>query len=273
MVAGPNQQISELYAGHNAVVMGGTSGIGAATAELLAERGAKVTVVGRREGLGENVAARCRAVGPHASYYRADISDPDQVRRAVAAAQRLGRLTMAANCAGIDLPAPIAELREDDYDTIFSINVKGMWNCLRAELDAMKAGGGGSIVNVGSIASLVPVLNNAAYCASKAAVASFTTSAACEYASAGIRVNCVAPGTTRTEMFDDWLRKVGKSEGDTTEAELERAAALGYLSEPREQAAAIAFLLSNEASYITGATLVVDGGLTLLTRLPTPDGS
>jgi NAD(P)-dependent dehydrogenase (short-subunit alcohol dehydrogenase family) len=264
----PNQLISKLYDGHNAIVMGGTSGIGRATAELLAERGAKVTIVGRREKQGEQVAAKCRTFGSEAVFARADLTDPDQIQQAILAAQTLGPLTMAVNCAGLDLPAPIAELSEQDYDAIFAINVKAMWNCLRAELEIMKKGSGGSIVNVGSIAAMVHVYNNAAYCASKAAVASFTSSAAFEYGSFGIRVNCVAPGTTRTELLDEWLSKTGQSDDNSVEADLERATVLGYLSEPREQATAIAFLLSDEASYITGTTLVVDGGLTLLTRMP-----
>ena len=272
MIADPKQQVSELYAGRNAIVMGGTSGIGAATAELLAERGAKLTIVGRREDLGEALATRCRAVGPGALFVRADIRDYSQVEHAVAVAQQQGPLTMAANCAGVDLPSPIADMSESDFDKLFSINTKGMWNCLKAELEVMKSAGGGSIVNVGSIASLVPVANNAAYCASKAAVASFTRSAAHEYASVGIRVNCVAPGTTKTKMLQDWLTEVEAAGNTTAQSDLEQAAALGYLSTPREQAATIVFLLSDEAAYVTGATLVVDGGLTMLTRLPDPDG-
>ncbi len=262
------------YAGHAALVFGGTSGIGAATALLLAERGASVTVVGREAAAGEEIARQCRAARARAVFVHADVVDDAQVRHAVrAAVDEHGPLTMAANVAGIDISAPLTELTEQDYEQLFAVNTAGLWRCLKHEIAAMCDTGRGSIVNVSSIAAIVPVLGNSLYGASKAAVSSLTTSAAYEYAAAGIRVNAVVPGTTRTAMLDEWLASVAGNQGLTLE-DLERGVALGYLSSPREQAAAIAFLLSDEASFITGASLVTDGGMSLLNRVaPTSTGA
>ena len=255
------------YAGHSCVVFGGTSGIGAATAIVLAERGAAVAVAGRDAADGEEIARQCRALGARAVFVHADVVDDAQVRQAVqAAVEAHGPLTMAANVAGIDISAPFTELTESDYEQLFSVNSAGVWRCVKHEIAAMCDTGHGSIVNVSSIAAIVPVLGNSLYGASKAAVSSLTTSAAYEYAAAGIRVNSVLPGTTRTAMLDEWLESVAGDQGLTVE-DLERCVALGYLSAPREQAAAIAFLLSDEASFITGAALVVDGGMSLLNRV------
>jgi NAD(P)-dependent dehydrogenase (short-subunit alcohol dehydrogenase family) len=269
--ANPNPTLP--YARHNAIVFGGASGIGAATALLLAERGASVTIADLDEQGGQAVVAHCQATGAAAAFVHVDLADDAQVRDAVrASVDGHGALTMAANVAGIDRSAPLSELTEEDYEALFSINTGGLWRCLKHEIDAMCATGPGSIVNVGSIAGTLPVLGNSLYGASKAAVSSLTTSAAYEYAAAGIRVNEVAPGTTRTAMLDDWIAHVAGGEGLRVE-DLERCVALGYLADPREQAAAIAFLLSDEASFITGASLVTDGGMSLLNRtVPTSSG-
>lgn len=262
-----------LYQGHNAVIFGGGSGIGAATAVLLAQRGASVTIADRDEKGGEKVAGQCRAAGARAAFVHVDVTDDVQVHHAVqASVDKHGPLTMAANVAGIDVAGPFTELTEDDYEKLFSVDTAGVWRCLKHEIDAMCETGSGSIVNVSSIAASLPVLGNSLYGAAKAAVSSLTTTAAYEYAAAGIRVNEVRPGTTRTALLDDWLAQVAVQQGLTVE-DLERCVALGYLAEPREQATAIVFLLSDEASFITGASLVTDGGMSLLTRaVPTSTG-
>lgn len=255
-----------IYQGHNAVIFGGTSGIGAATALLLAERGATVTVVGRHEAEGAAAAGACREHGVDAQYVHGDVTDDASVAAAVAAAEQIGPLTMAANSAGIDVSKPFTELADADFETTFAVNTAGLWRCVKHEIEAMVRSGRGSIVNVNSIASLVPVLGNSLYGASKNAVTGITRSAAYEYAAAGIRINETAPGTTRTQMLEEYLRQNTGPDAITVE-DLSRCVALGYLSEPREQATAIAFLLSDDASFITGTTLVVDGGTKLLSRV------
>ncbi len=213
------------YAGDTAIVFGGTSGIGAATALLLAERSPAVTVVSRREPEGEATAERCRAAGAAAQYVAGDVTDDGQVAAAVATATRAhGPLTMAVNSAGTDVSAPFTDLTDADVATLFLINTEGLWRCVKHEIAAMVETGRGSIVNVNSIASLVPVLGNSLYGASKNAVTGITQSAAYEYAAAGIRVNETAPGTTRTQVLEDFL---AQSTGDTVTAEqLARCVAL-----------------------------------------------
>lgn len=262
------------YDGHSAIVFGATSGIGAAAALMLAERGANVTVVGRRADRGEEVAQQCGATGSAAHYVQADVADSDQVESAVASAvSSYGRLTMAANVAAVDVVNPMTELTDDDFDSLFDINVRGVWHCLKHEIKAMLAGGdGGAIVNVSSIGGHISVPGNSLYGASKRAITALTEYAAFEYGGAGIRVNQISPGATRTEMLDSYMEQAA-SNGLTLEA-FERAVVLRRLARPEEQASVIAFLLSDESSYVTGVDILVDGGTILLNRaVPTPTGA
>lgn len=260
------------YANNSAVVFGATSGIGAATAQLLAERGASVTVAGRRADLGEVVAATCREAGSQAQFVATDITDSDSVKNAVArAVDEYGPLTMAVNNAGMDIAKPMTELTDDDFDALFNTNTRGTWHCLQHEIAAMARNGGGSIVNVNSIGSIVTVPGNSLYGASKKAVTALTEYAAYEYGAAKIRVNEISPGSTRTEMLQEWIDMAASSGIAMTD--FERTSALRRLADPREQATAIAFLLSDEASYITGVSVPVDGGAIMLNRVvPTADG-
>lgn len=262
------------YRGHSAIVFGATSGIGAATALLLAERGANVTIVGRRSDRGEDVARQCRDTGTDCHYVQADIVEEEQVEAAVASAVReYGRLTMGANVAAIDVVKPLTELTDDDFDSLFNINTRGIWHCMKHEIRAMLEGGrGGTIVNVNSIGSHIAVTGNSLYGASKRAVTALTEYAAFEYGAAGIRVNQTSPGATVTELLQNYIDQ-GASQGLTIE-DFERTAVLRRLSEPREQANVIAFLLSDDSSYVTGVDVPVDGGTILLNRgIPTPTGA
>ena len=260
------------YDGHSAIVFGATKGIGRATAELLAERGAHVTVVGRSSELGQEVAAACRDLGPESHFVRADIARGDEVFAAVTSAvSAYGALTMAVNNAGLDIAKPMLDLSEEDFDAVFDVNTRGTWHCLKAEIDAMTAHGG-SIVNVNSVGSRLAVPGNSLYGASKKAVTALTQYAAAEYGSLGIRVNQVSPGSTTTEMLQSWLDQAASA--GLTLADFEMTSVLHRLAAPREQATVIAFLLSDEAAYVTGVDLPVDGGTLLLNRAaPTPTGA
>lgn len=262
------------YDGHSAIVFGATSGIGAAAAVMLAERGANVTVVGRRADRGEEVARQCSAKGPACHYVQADVADADQVESAVASAvSTYGRLTMAANVAAVDVVNPLTELTDDNFDLLFNVNVRGVWHCLKHEINAMLDGGhGGAIVNVGSIGGHTSIAGNSLYGTSKRAVTALTEYAAFEYGAAGIRVNQISPGATLTEMLESYMEQAA-SDGLTLDA-FERAVVLRRLARPEEQASVIAFLLSDEASYVTGVEVLVDGGTSLLNRaVPTPTGA
>ena len=261
------------YLGQSAIVFGATSGIGAATALLLAERGANVTVVGRRAELGSQVADNCSQTGSACQFVQADITNEDAVRLAVEAATvAYGKITMAVNVAAIDITKPLIELTDDDFDALFNTNTRGIWHCLKHEITSMLTSGGGTIVNVNSIGSHISITGNSLYGASKRAITALTEYAAFEYGSAGIRVNQTSPGATRTELLQNWIDQAAVD--GLTMPDFEATTVMHRLSEPREQASVIAFLLSDESSYVTGVDVLVDGGTTLLNRgVPTPTGA
>lgn len=260
------------YRDHSAIVFGATSGIGAATALLLAERGANVTIVGRRADRGEAVARQCSETGQACHFVQGDIGKAEDVEGAVdSAVAAYGKITMGVNVAAIDVVKPLVELTDDDFDYLFNTNTRGIWHCLKYEIASMLTSGGGTIVNVNSIGSHIAITGNSLYGASKRAVTALTEYAAFEYGSAGIRVNQTSPGATRTELLQNWIDQAA-STGLTMPA-FEATAVLRRLSDPREQATVIAFLLSDESSYVTGVDVPVDGGTILLNRgVPTPTG-
>ncbi|WP_405827031.1 SDR family NAD(P)-dependent oxidoreductase [Streptomyces sp. NBC_00105] len=250
---------NSLMAGKSALITGASAGIGAAAARVFCREGASVTLVARREPQLAALTQELRAAGHQAQYVVADVSRTQDVARAVeAAVAAYGSLDAAFNNAGIGVtPRPMHLLDEDAYDTVMDTNVRGVWNCMRHEIRAMLAGGGGSIVNNSSTAGLVATPVTATYIASKHAVLGLTKAAACEYAAQGIRVNAIAPGSTRSEMIDNWLLQ-----NPAMEEVLLRSAPLPRMANPTEIAEAAAWLCSDRASFVLGATLPVDGGWT-----------
>ncbi|MFG2991750.1 SDR family NAD(P)-dependent oxidoreductase [Streptomyces sp. NPDC048257] len=248
-----------LLAGKSALITGASSGIGAAAARVFCREGAAVTLVARREPQLAALTHELRAAGHRAQYVVADVSHTQDVARAVETAlTTYGHLDAAFNNAGIGAtPAPLHLLDEHTYDTIMDTNVRGVWNSMRHEIRAMLTDRGGAIVNNSSTAGLVATPVTAAYIASKHAVLGLTKAAANEYAAQNIRVNAIAPGTTRSEMIDTWLR-----ENPAIEKTLLTSAPLPRIAHPTEIAEAAAWLCSDRASYIIGTTLTVDGGWT-----------
>lgn len=244
--------------GKVALITGASSGIGAAAARVFAREGARVVLVARREDRLAELSAELRAVGARASYCAGDVQVAADVERAVShAVETYGCLDVAFNNAGAggDV-APLHLLEDKAYDLVMDTNVRGVWNCLRHEIRAMTEGGG-SIVNTSSVAGLVASSAPAPYIAAKHAVIGLTKAAAVEYAADGIRVNAIAPGLTRSEMVEDWFAWVpGQQAKSMASAPQNRMAA------PEEVAEAAAWLCSDAASFVTGATLPVDGGRT-----------
>ncbi len=241
-----------------ALVTGGASGIGRATALLLAEQGDRVLVADINADAAEETAAMLTAAyGNPAIGMRADVTDPAQVEQMVQrAVDDLGGLAVAVNCAGVPSAlALVPDVSDELWQLTIGVNLTGVFQCLRAEIPAMLAGGGGAIVNVASAAGGMGVPGMSAYAASKAGVISLTKSAALENARKGVRINAVLPGTVRTPMLEGF---VGGNEDALIG--MGKTSPMGRLAQPEEIARTIVFLCSDAASYMTGHALAADGG-------------
>lgn len=247
-----------LLADKVAFVSGAGRGIGAAAARLFAAEGARVLLAARTEGQLATVTEAIRTAGGTADYIVCDLADGDSVRAAVQRAVELwGRLDIAFNNGAVNTPpGPLDTVAEADFDHVYSVNLKGVWLALVAQVTAIRATSGtGAIVNTSSVGSLRGNPALPAYGAMKRAVNSLTESAAITYGPEGIRVNAITPGTTLTEMLKDW-----DTESPGVIDDLVAQTPLGRAAAPEEIAQAAAWLLSDRASYVTGAVLRVDGG-------------
>ncbi len=239
------------------LVTGGTSGIGRATALLFAKAGAKVVVAGRREPEGNETVELVRAAGGDGLFVRADVSKASEVEALVQkTVEKFGRLDIAFNNAGIEgVWVPIIRQSEEDWDRTININLKGVWLCLKYEIRQMlKQGGGGAIVNMASVTGLVGSAGAAAYSASKHGVIGLTKSAALETAKSGIRINAVCPAVIETPMGD---RLFG---APAVHKYVLSCHPVGRFGRPAEIAEAVLWMCSERASFMTGQSLVLDGG-------------
>jgi NAD(P)-dependent dehydrogenase (short-subunit alcohol dehydrogenase family) len=245
--------------GRAALITGGGSGIGEACARLFAEGGARVAVMGRRSEPLHLVAA---AIGGLA--VPGDASRPADCERAAAATvEAFGRLDILVCCAGVEAEGSVTAMDLGEWRIVMDANLEAVMQTARACIPAMRAAGGGSIVNISSLAGLVAPGNMAAYVTSKTAVLGLTRSLAVDYGSQGVRVNTLCPGWVWTPMSRDEMRMYAEARGITLEEAVEHATRylpLGRMADPAEIARCARFLASDDASFVTGTTLVADGG-------------
>lgn len=249
------------FSGKGVIVTGGASGIGLATALAFAHGGAKVVIIDRQAGLGEHAAGEIRKFGGYAGFVHADLSDAVHARNAVLdAVDRLGHLDAAVNNAGmLGEIGKLADISVAGWHEVIENNLSSVFYCMKEEIAVMLRQGRGAIVNIASTAGLVAYPHATPYVASKFGIVGITATAAAEYATQGIRVNAIAPGGVDTPLFRSTAGAT--PEGAHRIAEMHPAR---RVAQPGEIAAAVLFLASDEASFITGTTLPVDGGWTAI---------
>ena len=249
------------------LVTGGSSGIGRATALAFAREGARVVLASRGQERGETVAREIEEVGGEALFVPTDVSHTGDVQSLVrAAVERFGRLDCAFNNAAtleVERFQATHEYSEEEWDQGMALNLKSVWLSMKHEVEQMlRQGGGGAIVNTSSVNGLGGVARSALYAAAKAGVLGLTKSAALEYAAQGIRVNALVAGGFRTPMLESVFAKMSPENPAAVEESLAQLVPLGRIGRPEEAADAVLWLCSEASSYVTGLSLIVDGGFT-----------
>lgn len=248
--------------GKIAIVTGAGSGIGQAIAQTFAGQGARVFILERAAAAGEAVAAKIRSDGGAAMAIECDVSNAASVAAAFERVDReAGRLDILVNNAGIAHIGTVENTCEADLDRIYAVNVKGVFLCAQAGVRRMLKGGGGAILNLASIASLIGLTDRFAYSMSKGAVLTMTRSVAVDYVKQGIRCNCVCPARVHTPFVDGYVRATYPGREDEMFRQLSEYQPLGRMGTPQEVAALALYLCSDEASFITGQAYPIDGGV------------
>ena len=247
--------------GRTAIVTGGGSGIGQAIAVLLARRGARVAILDLAAGESVRQIVDANGVGMHVP---CDVTQQAAVDEAFArVASAYGAIDILVNSAGVAHVGTVESTSEADFDRVYGVNVKGVYNCLRAGVLAMK-GRGGAILNIASVASTVGIPDRFAYSMSKGAVLTMTYSVACDYVRQGIRCNAVSPGRVHTPFVDGFLAKNYPGREAEMFEKLSATQPLGRMGLPAEIAELALFLCSDAAAFITGSNYTIDGGFTSL---------
>ncbi len=248
-----------ILAGKRALITGAASGIGRATALLLAREGAAVAVVDRDEAGARAVAVQIAQAGGRAIAVPADVTLAADCRRAVErTVSELGGLEILFNNAGIIRRASVIGTSEEDWDRVMAVNVKAVFLMSKYAVPVMEAAGGGAIVNTGSGWGLMGGGNAVAYCASKGAVVNMTRAMAIDHGAANIRVNCICPGDTDTPLLHGEARQLGVPEAQFLAQAADRP--LRRVGRPEDIAEAVLYLVSDAAAFVTGSILAVDGG-------------
>lgn len=240
------------------IITGGASGIGRATSLIFAREGATVIVADKSETAARDVAAQA---GGGAFAVAVDVSKSADVSRMIdEVVTRCGRLDVLVNNAGYGIPGDVTQTAEDDWNALMAVNVNGVFFGCKYAIPQMRKQGGGAIVNTASIVANVGIRDRAAYCASKGAVAALTRAMALDHVADKIRINAIAPGTIDSPYFQDMFAKSPRAA--EMRRELEARQAMNRLGQPEEIANGILFLASDEASFVTGSVMMVDGGMT-----------
>ena len=247
-----------LLEGKVGLVTGGGAGIGRATCLTFAADGARVVVVDNRADAGRETAALVEAAGGRSLFIEADVSNESDVERMVAeTVDHFGGLHCASNNAAAGAGfAPLPEIDRAKWQRAVDVTLTGVWLCMKYEIPAMEASGGGAIVNIASVSGMRGEAHQAAYSASKGGVIALTKSAAAENAQRGVRVNALCPGGIRTEAIADYFEKVPGAEQASIAVH-----AMRRLGEPEEIADVASFLVSDRSSFVTGHAMVADGGV------------
>jgi NAD(P)-dependent dehydrogenase (short-subunit alcohol dehydrogenase family) len=247
-------------AGKVAIVTGASKGIGRAIAAAYAHNGAHVAICSRTTSEGEEAATAIRAAGSDVIYIQADVSVMADAQGLVEeTVDRWGRLDVLCNNAGIGMLRTLEETTEEEWRHLMSINLDGAFHCSKFTIPAMRRSGGGSIINIASVASFVGFQADAAYCASKGGLLMLTRQMALDYSPENIRVNAICPGFIRTPELEHYLGQ--KPDPEAARAEVVAYHPIGRIGEPEEVADVAVFFASDESSFVTGAHLTVDGGL------------
>ncbi|MHC4048685.1 SDR family NAD(P)-dependent oxidoreductase [Bradyrhizobium sp. 25ACV] len=249
------------FEGKVALVTGAASGLGLAAARAFAESGASVALADWNENAARAAADELNARGHKAIGIRCNVADDAEVEAMVSrTVETFGRLDVAYNNAGVqNVLAETADTTREDYDRVMGVNLRGVWSCMKFELQQMRKQGSGAIVNCSSLGGLVGGAERGIYHAAKHGILGFTKSAALEYGTRGIRVNAICPGLIWTPMVD---QMVADGQGDALKA-MEKSIPVGRVGRPEEIANAVLWLCSDAASYVTGQSISVDGGFVM----------
>ena len=248
-----------------AIVTGGGSGIGQAIAMLFARQGARVVIFDLAASDAEDVVSEIKQEGGEAQSVTCDVSSGENVNAAVSeVCGSLGKIDILVNNAGIAHVGNVEKTTEEDLDRIYNVNVKGVFHCTKAVIPKMLEQGGGVIANLASIASKIGIKDRFAYSMSKGAVLTMTLSTAIDYVDQNIRCNCVCPARVHTPFVDGYLKQNYPGQEAEVFETLSKYQPIGRMGTPEDIASSILYLCSDEASFVTGSALAIDGGVTSL---------